>query len=133
MFSKLTKFFSELLTPPVPMDSKQQFYDVIYNYYIGNAGERLVPELLQTISKAVTEYYYDEYRRFRNQYPKSVKRYSSFKLKDLDHPDVFELILRLLKEKVGSDYEAPAMIIFNMTFDELKKAEKHREDFYKMF
>jgi hypothetical protein len=67
LFSKLPK-----------INSKTQFLKTIKGGYL-RLTNGCVPEyLLNAVSKAITDYYYDQYRRFRKQYPKSVKRYSTF-------------------------------------------------------
>ena len=70
---------------------------------------------------------------FRAQYPKSIKRYSTFQLKDLDHPQTFEMVINFFKEKLGSDYQKYSRLLLNMTETELKSFEKSRQDFYNMF
>ncbi len=69
------------------MDSRQQFFDVINDYYSNIVDDKLPPDLLIELCNKITDYYYNQYTRFGKQYPKSIKRYSTFQLKDLDHPD----------------------------------------------
>jgi hypothetical protein len=122
LFSKLPK-----------INSKTQFLKTIKGGYL-RLTNGCVPEyLLNAVSKAITDYYYDQYRRFRKQYPKSVKRYSTFQIKDLNHPTTFEIIIKVLREKVGKDYDKFAPLFLNMTLDELRQFKKNREEFYQMF
>jgi hypothetical protein len=115
------------------MDSKENFYQVILAYY-DKIAKGLVPEeLLSGLAKSIADFYYDQYYRFKNQYPKSIKRYSSFQTKDLDHPTTFELVIKYFKERLGANYAEFSGLLLCMTDDELKAFEKNREDFYKIF
>ncbi len=71
------------------MDSKQEFKRVIYSHYSEIAGDRVPDKILHELSETISDYYYEQYKRFGKQYPKSIKRYSSFQIKDLDHPTTF--------------------------------------------
>ncbi len=115
------------------MDSRQQFFATIYNYYISITGNQIPEELLNGLCHTVTEFYYEQYSRFGKKYPKSIKRYSSFQLNDLNHPYTKELVIKYLKEKTHGNYADYAVIALEMTIDELKKFEKNREDFWRMF
>ncbi|NAS29736.1 hypothetical protein GTQ40_02020 [Flavobacteriaceae bacterium R38] len=115
------------------MDSKEQFLEIIRKKYLDLTQEQVPFDLVDEVSNNITDYYYDQYQRFIKQYPKSVKRYSSFQIKDLDHPITHETIIKILKEKVDTDYEKYAILFLNMTLEELKKFERNREEFYKMF
>lgn len=115
------------------MDSRQDFFNSIHNYY-SNCSEGKVPlELVKELSEEVADYYYNQYCRFRKQYPKSVKRYSKFMLKDLDHPTTLEMIIKYFKRTEGDNYRNYCMILLKMNEEELIKFEKDREDFYNMF
>jgi len=115
------------------MDSKEQFLDIIRKEYNNLTQGQVPSDLVDEVSNGITEYYYGQYKRFRKQYPKSIKRYSSFQTKDLDHPDTYETIIKLLKGRVGDEYDKYATVFLNKTLNELKAFEKNREDFYKMF
>lgn len=115
------------------MDSKQKFLEIIRKEYFALTLGKVEEDLIDAVSTGVTDYYYEQYQRFRKQYPKSIKRYSSFDLKDLDHPHTHELIINIVKDKLGAEYEKSATCFLDMTLDELKGFEKNREEFYKMF
>ena len=115
------------------MDSRKQFLDTIRREYYDLTQGKVGTELLDAVSQGITDFYYYQYQRFRKQYPKSIRRYSSFQVKDLDHPNTHELIIKIIKDKVGNEYSNPAAIFLNMTVDELKEFEKSREEFYKIF
>ena len=115
------------------MDSRQKFLEIIRKEYSGLTLGKVNKELINTVSEGVTDYYYEQYQRFRKNYPKSIKRYSTFHLKDLDHPSTHELVIKIIKKKVGTEYEDSATKFLNMTLDELKEFEKNREEFYNMF
>jgi hypothetical protein len=115
------------------MDSRDKFLTTIRDEYLRVTRGKVTEDKVDLVSNVVTDYYYDQYQRFRQQYPKSIKRYSTFQLKDLDHPTTFEIVIKVLKEKVGVDYEKIAIQFLIMTLDELKQFEKSRQEFYKMF
>jgi hypothetical protein len=115
------------------MDTRQQFLEVIQNEYSKIVGNNMPNDLLKVVSEAITDYYYDQYQRFSKQYPKSIKRYSSFQTKDLDHPNAFELIIKTLKKAVGPEYEIYAMLMLKMSKDELTDFERRMRDFHNMF
>jgi hypothetical protein len=56
-----------------------------------------------------------------------------FQIKGLNHPTTFEIIIKVLREKVGKDYDKFAPLFLNMTLDELRQFKKNREEFYQMF
>ena len=115
------------------MESKEQFFNVIHNHYKNIVGGKLSTEFLEGLSERITEYYYEQYTRFRKQYPKSIKRYSSFQIKDLDHPETTEMIIKFFKNTPGNKYPEYAMVVLNMSEAELEDFEKSREDFHNMF
>ncbi|WP_196894721.1 hypothetical protein [Aureivirga marina] len=112
---------------------RKQFLDIIEEEYSNLSQTQISKDLINAVSKRVADYYYNQYQTFKKQYPKSQKRYSTFQIKDLDHPYTYEIIIKVLKEKVGTDYEKYATIFLQMTLNELKKFEKSREEFYDMF
>lgn len=65
---------------------KEIFHKKIEKYYLELAGKEIPKELLIGLVVKITDSQYDNYKRFRSQYPKSRKRYSEFKLRDLEHP-----------------------------------------------
>ena len=117
----------------MPMESKQEFFNVIYSYYSEVAEGKIPSELLKELCNRLTDYYYEQYMRFRKQYPKSIKRYSTFYIKDLDHLYTFELIIKYFKEETGDNYREYSRVLLKMTEEELIEFEKKREDFYNMF
>lgn len=115
------------------MDSRERFLEIIRTEYTDLIDGKVDKELIDAVSEGVTDYYYEQYQRFRKEHPKSIERYSSFQLKDLNHPSTHELIIKIVIDEVGNDYEDAAGKFLNMTFDELKKFEQNREDFNNMF
>ncbi len=115
------------------MDSKNDFYKTIFSYYF-DVSKNLIPkEFIEEVSHIVTDYYYEQYGRFSKQYPKSIKRYSTFQIKDLDHPSTFEMVIKFFKKKQEDNYSEYSKILLKMTDDALKGFEKNREEFYRMF
>jgi hypothetical protein len=115
------------------MDAKQEFFNNIHNHYVNISDSKVPLELVNELSEVVTNYYYEQYRRFWEQYPKSAKRYSTFQLKDLDHPTAFEMVIKYFKNKRSDCYRDFSQQLLNMSEEELIKFEKNREDFYKMW
>ena len=115
------------------IDSEKEFFERIRKEYAQRTIGQIPAELLNIVSVKVSAYYYDQYKRFRRDHPKSIKRYSTFQIKDLDHPSTYELVINSLKEEVGNGYEKHAQIFLKMSFAELKQFEKSRQDFYDMF
>lgn len=109
------------------MESKDEFFRNILGHYLVIVGDRIQLNLLEELCKIISTYYFDQYIRFRNQYPKSFKRYSSFQTKDLSHPDIYELIINYFKDKLGGKYEECASEILQMSKIELKQFEMNRE------
>ncbi len=112
------------------MDTNQDFYKIIYQYYSQRIGEIIPAELMKGFSEKITKYYTEQYSRFRVQYPKSAKRYSTFKIEDLDHPEVKEIIINYFKEKIGDGYSDYSVIVLNFSLEDLKEFEKNREEYY---
>ena len=115
------------------MDTKQTFFNTIHEYYIDMSDNKVPSELVKELSEVVTDYYYEQYNRFARQYPKSAKRYSSFDLKELDHPTTFEMVIKYFKNKLGDNYRAPSRQILKMNDEQLVRFEKNREDFHNMW
>ena len=112
------------------MDSRQDFYKTIYEYYYEVVNGKVPTALLDEMCDRITDYYFEQYTRFREQYPKSVKRYSTFQIKDLNHPQTFEIIINYFKETTGNRYADHSMIALGWTLEKLREFEKWRQDFY---
>jgi len=109
------------------MDSKETFFEKIYKYYQDISKEKIDTDNLIELSRRISDYYYEQYNRFGKQYPKSIKRYSVFNSKDLEHPDTLELIINFFKEKFGDEYFKFSKVLLNMTDSQLKTFEINRE------
>ena len=117
----------------IEMDSQEKFAKVISDHYRNIAEDNISLPLLDKLCNSLAEYYHEQYSRFRRQYPKSIGRYSTFQIKDLDHPQAFELVIRCLKEECGADYKEYSCLLLKMTVTELIAFEKNREEFWNMF
>ena len=106
------------------METKEEFYKVICDYYFEIAVNRIPKEYIIDLSDLITEYYYEQYQRFRIKYPKSIKRYSTFKMADLEHPSIYEMIINFFKQKIGSKYADMAKILLRKEDLWLKEFEK---------
>lgn len=115
------------------MNSKEDFFKVIQNYFESVVGNEISADLIYGLSQKVTDYYFDQYKRFYDQYPKSRKRYSSFQLKDIEHPDTYEIAIKYFKEITPANYLKYVGLIFQKSESEISEIEKRRDDFYKMF
>jgi hypothetical protein len=115
------------------MDSRDQFLKKIKDEYLRLPNNRVPGDEVDLVANAITNYYYEQYQRFGEQYPRSSKRYSTLQLKDLDHPTTFEIIIKTIKEINGTGYEELVLPFLNMTLEELRQFEKNREEFYKMY
>lgn len=112
------------------MQTKQDFYDIIYRYYAARVGDKISSTFLNGLTERITEHYYEQYSRFRVQYPKSIKRYSTFKIDDLEHPEVTEIVINYFKERVGDNYPEKTMIVLSLTLPELRRFEDYREAYH---
>jgi hypothetical protein len=50
-----------------PMGSKQEFFNVIYDYYPKRVDAEISPEFLTGVSERIADFYYEQYSRFRLQ------------------------------------------------------------------
>jgi hypothetical protein len=115
------------------MDSRSDFNNIIRQEYFKVVGSTIPENILIHVSQVVSDYYFEQYVRFKNQYPKSIKRYSKFDIKDLNHPTTFELVIKAVKEIAINEYENYSIHFLKMTLEELREFERNRNEFYKMF
>lgn len=116
----------------VKMDSRDNFKQAIISHYKNISAERIPFSMLDTLCDKITDYYYDQYTRFREQYPKSIKRYSTFQLKDIDHPKTKKIVIDFLKNELTTEYRNYAKLLLNMTDKELDNFEKWWYDFERL-
>ena len=109
------------------MQSKQEFFLTIYRFYFNRVGEQIPELFLKELSEEISDHYYEQYSRFRIDYPKSVKRYSIFKIEDLDHPEVTDMVIKFFKNKSGDDYQRMTLIFQNIFLNDLKWHEEYQE------
>ena len=114
------------------MDSRDSFKYAIFNHYKNIAKEQIPITLLDSLCDKITEYYYDQYTRFRNQYPKSIKRYSTFQLKDIDHPQTKKIVVDFFKNELKTEYRNNSKLLLNMTDKELDDFEQWWFDFQRL-
>ncbi len=115
------------------LDSVEQFSSKIKSYYIDFVGEMISDDVLSVICDFLAAHFHEEYSRFRIQYPKSIKRYSTLKEGDLENPLVMDKVITFCKEKYDKEYQDICSKLFKMTLEELIDYEKQRIEFYKMF
>ena len=109
------------------LESKNSFREKIDDYFSGVTKGKVPEELLNAVCEQVTEYQYDQNKRFWFQYPKSRKRYSKLKIEDLEHPFVQYLITNYLKQ--FSEYRKYAKIFLQLTDEELDTYETRKYEY----
>lgn len=112
------------------MQTKQDYYDTIYRYYSDQVGEKISTTFLNGLTERITQNYYEQYSRFRIQYPKSVKRYSTFKINGLDNPQVKEIMINYFKEMISDNYPEKTMVVLSLSLPELRRFEEYREAYH---
>ena len=110
-----------LLTTQHKLESKDVFRKKIQDYFSRLAAGQIPTDIVNTIVDKVTDYQYDLNSRFWKQYPKSRKRYFELKLDDLNHPDIYRLIVRQLKPL--DEYRDYAKRLLQKTEVELEQFE----------
>ena len=105
------------------LEPKNNFHEKIEKYYTDLAQNKMPFELINDIVNTITESQYETYNRFWKQYPKSRKRYSEFKLNDLEHPFTYYEIITLLKKKTPLNYQQYSKILLKMNDKEFEEFE----------
>jgi hypothetical protein len=108
------------------LESKDSFRDDIANYFTELANSQIQIDLLHELIDKITNTQYDNYKRFWNQYPKSIKRYSKLKLEDLEHPFTHYLITNFFKDKEFENYKKYSMILLKLTEKEFIDYEMNK-------
>jgi hypothetical protein len=108
------------------LESKDSFRNDIANYFTELAGSQIQMDLLHELIDKITNTQYDNYKRFWNQYPKSIKRYSKLKLEDLEHPFTHYLITNFFKDKEFENYKKYSMILLKLTEKEFIDYEMNK-------
>lgn len=114
------------------MDSQENFKQAILQYYQNLAGDQVPFILVDKLSDKVTQYYYEQYLRFSKQYPKSIKRYSTFQLKDLDHPSTKKIVIEYFKNALNTEYKKYSGLLLKMTKEEIDAIEQWWIDFERL-
>lgn len=113
----------------IVMEPQEKFKQVIFDYYKNIVGIQVPFTLVDALSEKIADYYYEQYSRFRRQYPKSIKRYSTFQLKDLDHPSTKKIVVDYFKNTHKTDYKNYSKLLLKMTETELENLEQWWRDF----
>lgn len=119
----------------IKLDSREGFYTKIKDYYSEFIGiDDKIPEEFQIrIYNFLAKDFHSQYARFRIQYPKSIKRYSTLKLQDLENPLTKDLIISFVKKNRPNEYKIICSTLFKMSELEFNEYEKQRNDFRDMF
>lgn len=116
----------------IKMDTRDNFKQVIFNHYKNISADEVPITLLNSLCDKITDYYYDQYTRFRKQYPKSIKRYSTFQLKDIDHPQTNKIVVDFFKSELKTQYRFYSKLLLSMTDKELDNFEQWWYDFERL-
>lgn len=116
----------------IKMDTRDNFKQVIFNHYKNISADEVPITLLNSLCDKITDYYYDQYTRFRKQYPKSIKRYSTFQLKDIDHPQTNKIVVDFFKSELKTQYRFYTKLLLSMTDKELDNFEQWWYDFERL-
>jgi hypothetical protein len=111
------------------MDSYDSFQHAILGHYKNMSEDRVPSKLIDSLCDKITDYYYEQYSRFRKQYPKSIKRYSTFQVKDIDHPQTKKMVVDFFKKEIRDNYRDYCKILLDMTDNELDEFEQWWHDF----
>lgn len=114
------------------MDSRDNFKNAIYSHYHTISADQIPLALLDSLCDKVTDYYYDQYTRFRAKYPKSIKRYSTFYLKDIDHPQTKKIVVDFFKDKLLTEYRNYSKLLLCMSDKDLNEFEQWWYDFERL-
>ena len=126
----LKNVLSSLWIYPTPTS---HFFNKISDYYESNSKGRIDSNLLDGLISEVAQDQCNQYRRFWYKYSKSRKRYSEYKIKDIEHPNVHDIVINYFKSKEPYNYVKNCCILLQMNSVEFFKYEKSRQDFYDMF
>lgn len=100
--------------PDNSLEPKKNFHSKIQKYYFELAGNHIPEEIVNELAIKITNYQYETYYRFWNQYPKSRKRYSELKIEDLEHSFTHHEISSFLKQKEPENYRNFSKILLRM-------------------
>jgi len=117
----------------IKLDDKVIFLSSIKKYYLDFLDNSISIELLDDLSNFLADELYQEYNQFRNQYPKSIKRYSTLKISDLENPSTHDKIISFFKKRNLNDYAIICSSIFKLSLVEFKEYEKQRFKFNSTF
>ncbi|HMS69337.1 MAG TPA: hypothetical protein PKD18_14425 [Saprospiraceae bacterium] len=114
------------------MDSYDSFKQAILGHFKNMSADKVPLNLLDSLCDKITDYYFDQYSRFRKQHPKSIKRYSTFQLKDIEHPQTKKMVVDFLKIEISDKYRDYSKILLSMTVKELNDLEQWWQDFERL-
>jgi hypothetical protein len=111
------------------LESRKVFFSKIENYYKDLSNGEIPINLLEKMIVNVTYDKYQFYKECWRKYPKSKKRYSSFQIKDLEHPYIYFYIINFFEDKKVSYNLSKkyCKILFKMNEIEFKRIEKDKE------
>lgn len=116
----------------IEMDSRDNFKQAIFSHYKNISTDQIPFPILDSLCDKITDYYHDQYTRFREQYPKSIKRYSTFQLKDIDHPQTKKIVVDFFKNELKERYRDYSKLLLVMTDKELDNFEQWWYDFERL-
>src|SRR5689334_20822304 len=116
----------------IQMDSRDSFKQAILSHYNNLSAGKVPSILLDLLCDKIADYYYEQYSRFRKQYPKSIKRYSTFQLKDIDHPQTKKIVVDFFKNEFKTEYKNYSKLLLSMSDKELADFEQWWYDFERL-
>jgi len=115
------------------IDSKEDFYEKIKEYYSEKNQEKFSLEYIEKLSSELATYFYNQYADFRKMYPKSIKRYSKLKMQDLENPITHDFVISFSKENISNKYVEFCSLLFGLNEKEFLDYEEKRNSFKNMF
>jgi hypothetical protein len=109
----------------ITIDSKEEFLRIILEHYVVLSADRIPKDLIVSLSNNITDYYYKQYNDFYKKYPKSRKRYSTFQVKDFDHPTTSRMVVEFFRRKFEEQYKDYSKLLLGLDDKQLMDLEDY--------
>jgi len=110
------------------MESKEKFINKIYEYYNKLSKEIIPKELLNDLILKIADNQFKFYKNCFEKYPKSRKRYSEFKVKDLETSSTYFFILDYFRSK---EIKNESILKYSKNLFKMTNEEFLKFDYYK--
>ncbi len=124
--------FNFLLSPEKRLDSIEGFNKNIVDYF-SNRDQSIKSEFKNKLYWNLAYKLREQYRNFRKKYPKTLKRYSTLKVEDIEHDFTLWWIIDFVKNDNEKNYKFICQTLFKMSKNEFDEYEKRRVEFEQMF